>query len=264
MPSKALTFGPVRASHLRAGLEAALVIGLAVQAARLVWIFLAPAPPPPPVQVAGAPRGGDPSILTRLNPFEGAPAGRATASVAAEGQGGLSLFGVRTGPPASAILGAAGGPQGSYAVGEEVAPGVVLSAVAVDHVVLSRGGVLSRLAITPAPMGAPSQMAMTSAPPPPPPPAARGAGGVDAARFLSEAGLRPRAEGGGYTIVSRGGALLGQLGLASGDVILSVNGQPLTPALHAELAEQLASSPTATLTVERAGAQRTLTLNTGR
>ena len=59
-----------------------------------------------------------------------------------------TLFGIRANESSgggSAIIAGEDGVQNSYAVGEEVAPGVILDSVAFDHVILSRGGVKESL-----------------------------------------------------------------------------------------------------------------------
>ena len=62
-------------------------------------------------------------------------------------------------------------------------------------------------------------------------------------------------------MVPRGdGAVLRQAGLQAGDVLLSVNGQELTPERYAELGDSLAGAATITLTYRRDGQVRTATL----
>jgi general secretion pathway protein C len=122
-------------------LEVVLVTLLGGQAARLVWTLAAPAPavsPParplrPPVDV---------SVLGRFDAF-GASGGSGRGSAI----DGFRLFGVRTGGVGggSAIIAGPDGVQKSYAVGEAVADGVTLAAVAADHVELSRGGARATL-----------------------------------------------------------------------------------------------------------------------
>src|SRR3546814_10239596 len=56
---------------------------------------------------------------------------------------GLTLYGVNINEATgggSAIIAAEDGEQASYAVGDEIAPGVRLAGVAFDHVTLDRGG----------------------------------------------------------------------------------------------------------------------------
>jgi general secretion pathway protein C len=169
----------------------------------------------------------------------------------------------------SAIIGLADGRQVSVGVGEEVEPGLVLQSVGVDHVVLSRGGSLSRLIFSDVPVGA--------APPPPPPPgpqtvtptpAPAAVPAVDPARLMSQAGLRPRMRGArldGFTVSASGdAAVLRAAGLQPGDVILAVNGQPLDSLERiAALRTQLANTSGAELRIERDGQVQTSTVGSG-
>jgi len=133
--------GPEGLTRVRSIIEVLLVLVLAAQAARLVWLLLGPGLPPPRAPSA-APQS-DLTVLTRFNPFAGQGA---AAGPAATGDG-LRLYGVRAGGDGqgSAIIGTPDGKQTSYAVGETIAPGVTLRSVQSDHVVLSRGGAPSRL-----------------------------------------------------------------------------------------------------------------------
>jgi general secretion pathway protein C len=248
----------------RTVLEVALVAVLGVQAARLAWVFFAPVTPPRALTVATpAPVRTDGGILQQFNPFEG-------ETTALQGgpadTSGYRLFGVRRGGglPASAIIGAPGMAQQSFAEGDEIAPGVVLRSVEADHVVIERAGAQSRIELERTAAGAgrasgPPAGSYT-APPPNVPPAA----GVDPAAFLAGAGLQPKMVDGqveGYTLVSRGSGTMERLGLRSGDVLVSVNGDRISPEMYSRLAEELAAEPNVELTVQR-GAQ-TMTIKLG-
>lgn len=249
---------------LMTGLEVVLVALLAVQAARLVWTLAEPAgglgqAPAARTQVA---KPADLSVFTRFDPFFRV-ADASAATTRAEG-GSLQLFGVRSDGRGggSAILGGPDGRQGSFAVGETVAPGVVLRAVAADHVILARGGGVQRLVFTaPAP----------SAPPPPAgsvaptlAPAGADAGRIDPKAFLAAAALTPRTSGGqvsGYRLTGKGqGDALARAGLRDGDVLLSVEGNPLNPERMSELSDLLAQSSEVEIRFERAGQIMTTTL----
>lgn len=123
-------------SRLVLALELTLVLVLAVQAARLVWIFATP-----PVVLSAGPvvsrHQADLGVLARFDAF-GAPGSAAQPQV----NDSFRLFGVRSGgvQGGSAIIAGADGVQKSYAVGEAIADGVVLASVAADHVELARGG----------------------------------------------------------------------------------------------------------------------------
>lgn len=240
-----------------------LIVLLAFLSARLTWQLLTPvgAFGAAPVDATAA-GPADPALAARAF----AQGGDAAAALPAADLGGLALFGVRvaTDPARStAILGTAGGPQASYAVGDTVAAGTTLASVEAAHVVLSRGGAPVRLALPEAP--APH----LGAPPPAPAslpaaPSVATPAAFDPAQLLAQAGLRPRQRDGGadgYTVIPRGdGALLRQAGLQAGDVLLAVNGQALTPERIGELDQILRSAPSAVVTLERGGERLTLTL----
>ena len=142
-----LAADPQRA--LRVAVEVLIVALLGVQAARLGWILLAPAPvSAPSAGVVGEDRL---AILKRFDPFfRAAPEALTAATTQA-----FRLHGVRVGGggSGSAIIGTPDGLQRSFAVGDEVAPNVRLVSVAEDHVVLARGGVRSALHFPPAEPG---------------------------------------------------------------------------------------------------------------
>jgi general secretion pathway protein C len=257
---------------VRTGIEVALVVVLAVQAARLVWIVAEPVGPfgtPAAETIAASDR--DPAILKSFNAF----APRGPVSVAApEDAGDLTLHGVRVagGGSGSAIIGVAG-KQSVYWVGEAVAPGTVLKQVAADHVIIARGDRTSRLALVarapqpnaavsvPSYMLAPRAAAAVAARPTP-------IASVDTKKLLEEAGLRPRTQGGqitGYTLLPRGaGEMLGRAGLAAGDVLVALNGNRLTPERYSEIEQELTGASQVQLTVERGNETRTITLQTGK
>ncbi|MFN3522497.1 MAG: type II secretion system protein N [Phenylobacterium sp.] len=255
--------------RLVTGLEAGLVIVLAVQAARIAWILLAPpgpigqAPPPAP-EAKGA---ADLAILARFDPFFRADAGGAAppaGATAAQDAGGLRLFGVRAdgSGSGSAIIRTSAGREASFAVGEEVEPGLVLREVADDHVILARGGARQRLefaqfASTFAP-AAPVAAAAGAAAAPQPPAGAAGQA-VPAQQLLSAAALSPRMKDGreqGYRVTPRGAAgadILARAGLQPNDVILSIDGEGFNAERAQDLPDTLAKSEWVDLRVERGG-----------
>lgn len=128
-------------------LEIALVLALAIQTARLVWTVATPSGAPSATPVVSRP-SVDLSVLARFDAF-GAQ-GVAASNTAATN---FRLFGVRAGGAGggSAIIAGPDGVQKSYAVGETVADGVILAAVAADHVELSRGGARTTLSFPESP-----------------------------------------------------------------------------------------------------------------
>lgn len=240
--------------------EVAMVVLLAVQAARLAWLLLPPAPlGSMPATEAGRAMAVRPDFLA-IDAFYPATSTAAAVSDAS----GLRLFAVRPAAAGgSAILAERDGPQRSHAVGEDVAPGVRLAEVHADHVVLDGSGGRSELRFASA-TGRPAARTAVAPPPAASVPAGSDGAAIDPAQLLAQAGLAPVESDGrtaGYTVIPRGnGAVLRQAGLQAGDVLLSVNGQELTPERYAELAGELAGSASITLTYRRDGQLRTATL----
>ncbi|RZF66201.1 PDZ domain-containing protein [Sphingomonas populi] len=237
--------------------ELALIAVLAVQCARLVWAVVTPVAPlgdwrPVGVSVPGAP--GD--VLRSFDPFFRLSGGDAQPSTVTSLQ--LTLFGTRIDGAmggGSAIIAGPDGVQKSIAVGQEVAPGATLKAVAFDHVTIDRGGATEELFLAQGDAG--------STPPPAPlPPSAPlltpGAQptGLTLSQLRAETGIIPRVDGGrvsGLVVRPQGGATaFRQAGLRDGDVVTAINGRPVSGAGDLErLGGQLAGGGTLSITVER-------------
>jgi general secretion pathway protein C len=118
--------------------EAALLGLVLLLAARLVWTLASPlnAKAEAPTQPVARP----PAILAAFDPFfrmSGAAGPAVVTSL------DLKLFGIRQDQVSgrgAAIIGPPAGTQRSVAVGEEVAPGVVLTRVDFDSVTIRRNG----------------------------------------------------------------------------------------------------------------------------
>ena len=195
------------------------------------------------------------------------------AEITQAGSEQLRLFGVRAGAGGggSAILGLPDGTQLSVGVGEEIQPGLILRAVAEDHVTVARGTSVSRIDFGEVPVGAASVPPPPTTPqvvaPPRAPAAASEAAVVDPERLMAEAGLRPRVQGlsvNGLTVTARGDSpQLAAAGLQAGDVILSVNGIALDgPSALNRLRTDLAQAPEAVIRFERNGAPQTTPVRT--
>jgi general secretion pathway protein C len=257
-------------------MELILLSLLALQCARLVWTLVTPLGPVGDWKAGSALRPvapGSTALLGSFDPFFRLSGANAAPVVVTSLN--LKLFGVREDRASgrgSAIIGTPDGQQRSFAVGEEIIPGVRLTGVAHDSVTVSRGGTAEQLFIdqsTPATVVAPGvapsppppevgpppveMMRTGSAPPPPrvvppPPPVPVGVQ------------IQPRLEGTQVTGVTIGGGgnALSASGLRPGDVVTSVNGQRITSAEQARaLAAQLAGGE-ANIEVERGG--RTVSL----
>lgn len=236
-------------------LQALLLAILVIQGVRLTWMVVPPAPVGSPAAVSAG-KIAAALVTTGFDPFF-----PSTASAQAADVSGITLHGISSGPAgASAILGRAEGGQSSFRPGESVQPGVHLVSIGTDHVVLGNAQGVRRLDFG---QGTASAAAPTSLPGAAPVSAAAPQA-LDPARLLEQAGLAPREVGGqvsGYTLIPRGdGAVLRQAGLQAGDVVLSINGQALTPESYQDLAELMAGQPNLEITVQRNGATRALTV----
>jgi general secretion pathway protein C len=173
------------------------------------------------------------AVFAAVDPFyRNGPPG---ASVAATSTLNLQLFGVRENRGSgdgAAIIGPPDGQQGSFAVGEEVAPGVRLFAVFFDYVVLDRGGRKEKLYLD---QSKPTeQMAadgsLLASPSAGAAPVAGQPLSASAARQAFT--LAPRQQHGRVTgvIVAPGSnpALYQAAGFQPGDVIVAVNGARIT------------------------------------
>jgi general secretion pathway protein C len=253
---------------------------LALQCARLVWTIVTPVGPVGPWQVASAlnpvPAGAG-AALGDFDPFfrlSGSTAPLAVTSL------NLKLYGVREDRASgrgSAIISTPEGQQRSFAVGDEIVPGVTLTAVGFDNVTITRSGVPEQLFLDQSPpatevggdgsappaaagAGGSVNFAPVASPPPPaPPPPASGLPPARAAEAMaSQVRFQPRMNGSamtGVTVQPQGdGAALRAAGLAPGDVIVSVNGQRIrSPEQARSLAGQLGGQRGATVQVERNG-----------
>ena len=247
---------------LLAALLGALLI---FQLVRLLWTVITPLSPlgvwQPQAAVIASPAERR-ALFASFDPFfRSAPQGPASATVTALG---LTLFGININEATgggSAIIAGEDGVQTSYAVGDEIAPGVRLVGVAFDHVLLDRGGARESLFLDQSGEAAVANPA-TPLPSPTPEVGSTGTTGVSASGEMSPAtlkagvGFAPRAEDGrvtGLVVQPQGdGAVFRAAGLRPGDVIRSVNGRPIGSAGDAAaLANQIAPGARISLEVER-------------
>jgi general secretion pathway protein C len=238
---------------------------LVLQLVRLLWTLVTPFSPlgawQPQAAVIASPAERR-ALFTSFDPFfRSAPQGPASATVTALG---LVLFGVNINEATgggSAIIAGEDGVQTSYAVGDEIAPGVRLVGVAFDHVLLDRGGARESLFLDQSGDAAAANP-VTALPAPVTEVGSAPAAGNNARGELSPATLRagvafaPRAENGrvtGLVVQPQGdGAVFRAAGLRPGDVVRSVNGRPIGSAGDAAaLANQLTPGARLSLEVER-------------
>jgi len=254
-------------------LELLLLSLLAIQCARLVWTIVTPVGPvgnwkaQSELQPAGAAVG----LLGGFDPFfRLAPGGGPVVVTSLN----LTLYGIRQDQASgrgSAIIATPDGQQRSYAVGEEIVPGVTLTAVDFDNVTISRGGVPEQLfmdqsppAQTVGPPGAPPVAPPQIVPPPPvavpvvvaPPPR----------NPAEDINFQPRTAGSrvtGVVVAPQGsGDGFRAAGLAPGDVIVRVNGRRVDSLDRIRsIGADLGGARGATVQVERDG--RVITLRPG-
>lgn len=264
------------------GVELVLIAVLALQCARLVYAVVTPVGPvgiwrPEQGVIPGSPQ----ALLRGFDPFFRVSGGDA-AGPAAVTTLQLTLYGTRIDEAqggGSAIIAGADGVQQSIGVGQEISPGVILKAVAFDHVSIERGGRSEDLFITQAeqapapavvPAGAPlvggaAPPASAGAPPPPLSEATPSPQGISAAQVRSDIGFIPRIDGGkvsGLTVRSQGsGAAFRAAGLRDGDIVTQIGGRPVSGQADLErLGPQLARGGAISLLVERGGQVVPLTL----
>ncbi len=123
--------------HMGHAILAALALTALLLAMRAWAALVAPVPAMPAI---APPQLTDRPLLARFDPFFRSGASGAELPVTALP---FSLHGLRTDSATgrgSAIIAAGDGQQSVFSVGEEVGQGVTLVAIAVDHVVLDRGG----------------------------------------------------------------------------------------------------------------------------
>jgi general secretion pathway protein C len=229
--------------------ELLLLVLIAVQCARLAWTLVTPVGPVGDWQAASALAApADSAALANFDPFfrlNGAAGPAVVTSL------NLKLYGVRedraTGR-GSAIIALPDGRQLNFAVGEEIMPGVTLSAVGFDNVTISRNGMAEQIFLDQSPpaqaVGASENAAPTPAPAAPP--------AVTTGQAIN---FQPRSAGGqvnGLIVApgSDGGQAFRAAGFVAGDVIVAINGQRVS---SLEQARAAMGSGDVTVMVDRGG-----------
>lgn len=204
--------------------ELLLLALLAVQCARLTWAIATPVAPLGDWRAAEPAIPADPAAVLRdFDAFfriSGDQGPRAVTSL------NVKLFGVRVDEASgrgAAIVAGPDGVQKSVSVGEEVEPGVKLTAVAFDHVTIARGATPEDLFLEQTGT-APAAPTFGAAP--------VRSGDVTADQFANQIGFVPRIDGGrvsGLAVRPQGsGEAFRAAGLRDGDVITSLGGRPVT------------------------------------
>lgn len=256
-------------TNVYSALELLLLAGLAVQCARLFWVLATPVGPLGAWQPVQAGFNGSPTaMLQGFDPFFRLSGGDGKTAVITSLQ--LTLFGTRTNEATgagSAIIAGPDGVQTSYAVGDEISPGIKLKSVAFDHVIIDREGAEENLFIDQS--GAVVPVSPPPAPGPSlfsnPPPASPGVKGIAPSQLRTDIGFIPRVDGGrvsGLTVRPLGsGAMFRQAGLREGDVITAIGGRAVTGQNDFEqLAASVGKGGSVPVTVERGNQTLSLTI----
>lgn len=245
-------------------LELLLLALLAVQCARLVWTVATPVNPlgqwqPARLGFAGAP--GD--VLRGFDPFFRL-SGENQASTVTSLQ--LVLFGTTMNEATglgSAIIATPDQVQDSYAVGDEIMPGVKLKSVAYDHVTIDRGGSSEDLfidqsdTVTPVtPTVLPSQNTLDLIGNEDRVTKTAESRGVTLADIRAGIGFIPRIDNGRVTGLvvrpSGSGDVFNKADLQSGDIVTQIAGHPVTGQADIEsVAASLKNGGILSLSVER-------------
>lgn len=247
--------------------ERGLLVLVAVQIARLIWAVATPVGSFGMWEGRQAqimPANARQALFASFDPFfrADAPAGGGNAVVTSLA---LTVYGIRlnegTGQ-GSAIIATPDGAQNSYAVGDEILPGVALKAVSFDHVTIDRGGAEEQIFMdqsVPAPSAAPTDAASIPAAPVPTAPPVQ-PNQPDVATLKRDIGFAPRMQDGrvtGLAVQSRGPAFAGA-GFRPGDIVTQVNGQPVSD--MAAVQNQIAPGARLSFTVERGAAVASVNL----
>lgn len=243
-------------------IEAVLIVVLAVQCARLVWAAATPFGPLG-AWAAGAPSDGQGApVLARFDPFFRLGPGTGPTVVTSAP---VKLFGVRVDQATgrgSAIIATPDGVQASFAVGDEIMPGITLKAVLLDHVTIERGGVAEQLYLD---QSVAAPVAQTGAAPAAPPAAVVA---PDAAALRAGIAFAPRLESGAVTgfVVSPTGSgdVFRSIGFLPGDVVTTINGRAVKSVQEAaEAIAGLGPGATVQFGIERGGKVTTLNARIG-
>ncbi len=236
--------GGIAPGPLLATLEFILLAALGLALARLVWAIVTPVDPVGNWQPQRSLAPPDTSIIGSFDPFFRQPSDAATEVSSL----GLTLLGTRVDTVSgrgSAIIGGSDGVQSSYAVGDEISPGVRLVEVSFDAVTIDSGGRRESLFL---------DQSSGSAPVTP-----QSAGVVTQARLAADILVTPRLQGTaitGYVLTPKGsGTAFSAAGLQSGDVLVSVDGAPVASISDPGALTRRLDAGGVGITVERAGSR---------
>ena len=244
--------GGIAPGPLLALLEFALLAMLGVALARLVWAIITPVGPVGNWQPPRPTTSTDTSIIGSFDPFFRQTGGAASAEVSSLG---LTLLGTRVDTVSgrgSAIIAGSDGMQSSYAVGDEISPGVRLLAVTFDAATLDSGGRRESLFLDQSAGGTPVTP--------------ESAGVTTQARLAADILATPRLQGTaitGYVLTPKGsGVAFLAAGLQPGDVLVNVGGTPVASISDPAALTRRLDAGGVGITVERAGSRVNLQIGT--
>ncbi|ATW03806.1 type II secretion system protein N [Sphingorhabdus sp. YGSMI21] len=243
-------------------LFAILAVLLLVQAVRLIWLVLTPLGPVGDYRANDVELLSPQSRLTLFSSFDPFFRSDATQSANVVTSLQLTLFGIRMNEASglgSAILAGPDGVQTNYAVGEEIMSGVTLDSVEFDHVIINRGRVRESLYLD---QSIPAQTVGTENP------VAPASLSLDSNEIPSVASLAPRNDQGritGIVLSPLGdGSLFKSAGFRNGDIIVSINGNPVGSASDIEaLKSQIRPGARLSVEVERGADTVPVAVNLG-
>jgi len=254
------------AAHWIALAEVSAAVVLAALSAQLLWAIAKPpewaatyaeaskAPAQMPRQEWQT------SALATVDPFHRRlAAAPARSERAPETMLSLQLFGIRAGEGTtggSAIIAGADNVQNVYFVGQEIMPGVKLERVSAGRVMIRRNGVIESLSLDKEPPTAVSPESGASSATVAPAGEAWSRVTTGADTLFSQIQFTPRrAENGAPGLILQSGktaGLLEQAGLMPGDVLLAVNGAPVSGVADLmAMANSLRDAERLTLEIER-------------
>ncbi len=237
---------------------------LALQIARLIWALVTPVGSYGPWEGRHADipsAAARQALFSSFDPFfrTGAPqAGSGVVTSLA-----ITVYGIRLNEGSglgSAIIATPDGVQNSFAVGDEILPGVVLKAVAFDHATIDRGGAEEQVFIdqsgaVPANGASDSMEGQADGSPPSAPVVGRA--DPTAEGLKRDVGFTPRLQNGRVTglILSPKGPGYQNAGFQPGDIVTQINGRPIGSAGDlAALQTQIAPGARISRRVERGAA----------
>ncbi len=242
-----------------------LAIGIVIAAVRLLWMIVTPVSPLGdwrPASVRVMPDGVRSALMRGFDPFNRTPPQIMAEAGPVETITDLPLtvYGIRynaaTGA-GTAIIADNDGEQNIFRIGEEVSPGVTLSALEFDHVVLSRGGARELLYLDqsqPAPSIQPSVRPSLR----PEPAGGEAQSRMTASELRAGVSFAPSGQGGnfaGMAVSPAGdGSVFRAAGLRDGDIVVAMGGQRISsPAQAAQLSGAFTPGSQVSLTVRRDG-----------